>query len=70
MLALNRNHHCHSCGSKRVSRSRRRGVVERVLLRLLLIRPYRCNNCDFRFYGYQRRFDVHPRGAAESSNSP
>jgi len=55
MLAHRNNGHCRSCGSKSVSRSKRRGIVERVLFRLLPIRPYRCNDCDSRFYGYHKK---------------
>lgn len=42
-------HSCPACGG-RVRRSRRNGLVERVFLRVLFIRPYRCLTCDRRFY--------------------
>jgi hypothetical protein len=37
-----------------ISRSHFRGVVERQVLRLLNARPYRCHDCDKRFYGFAR----------------
>jgi len=41
---------CPACGGHHVRRSRRNGLVERVLLRVVFIRPYRCLLCDKRFY--------------------
>jgi hypothetical protein len=40
---------CPSCGSPNVHRSHRKGLVERVILPLLHLRPYRCEDCDARF---------------------
>jgi hypothetical protein len=31
-------------------RSRRRGVLEKVLCGVLPIHPYRCDECDYRFF--------------------
>jgi hypothetical protein len=45
---------CPNCESQFISRSRRRGFVERVFLRLALVWPYRCDDCDTRFWGFQR----------------
>jgi DNA-directed RNA polymerase subunit RPC12/RpoP len=41
---------CPRCGSRRFTRSHRRGIAERFVLRALQIRPYRCAACDGRFY--------------------
>ena len=41
---------CPHCGSSEVFRSHRRGAVERYLLRAIGVRPFRCVNCDARFY--------------------
>ena len=41
---------CPLCGSRRFTRSHRRGIAERFLLRALQIRPYGCAACDGRFY--------------------
>jgi len=48
---------CPSCGSKLVGRSRRRGLIESLILPLLFIRPYRCEECHYRYLGIagQRR---------------
>lgn len=40
---------CPSCGSGRIRKSRRRGFVEHVFLRLLGRRRFRCLDCDKRF---------------------
>jgi hypothetical protein len=41
---------CPRCGCGAVYRSRRRGLIERHLFRAIHLRPYRCENCDSRFY--------------------
>ena len=41
---------CPYCGSAEVFRSHRRGAVEKFLLRPIGVRPFRCVNCDARFY--------------------
>jgi hypothetical protein len=46
---------CPQCDSSRVRRSYRRGFLERVLFRALSLWPYRCDTCDVRFLGFQRR---------------
>ena len=43
---------CPQCHSLDVHRSRRRGLVERFLLALIFKRPFRCNKCKARYYGY------------------
>jgi hypothetical protein len=42
---------CPCCQSKAVRRSKRRGVFESTLLSLIHVRPFRCMDCDRRFYG-------------------
>lgn len=44
---------CPHCRSAEVRRSRRRGFVEHTILRALFLRPYRCQNCDGRHYGFK-----------------
>ena len=44
-------HDCPRCQSTATQRSRRRGVFELTLLGLLPVRPFRCRDCDRRFYG-------------------
>jgi hypothetical protein len=45
---------CPHCQSPAIRRSTRRGFVERVFLRFALVWPYRCDDCDSRFWGFQR----------------
>jgi len=47
---------CPACGGSEVRKSRGRGIFERAVLRVLLVRAYRCDYCDKRFYG--RRFKI------------
>jgi len=42
---------CPCCGSEEVTRSRRQGFFERSVLGVTSIRPYRCIDCDTRYYG-------------------
>jgi hypothetical protein len=42
-------HKCPSCGSENVRHSGLHGPFDRLLL-LFRIRPYRCQECDYRFY--------------------
>ena len=46
---MRRQKRCPSCGSLNVHRSHRKGLVERVIIPLLRLRPYRCEDCDARF---------------------
>ena len=41
---------CPRCGGSEVFRSHRRGPMERYLLRAVGVRPFRCVNCNARFY--------------------
>lgn len=41
---------CPLCHSERIHRSRRRGIVERRILTMVFLRPFRCDICDFRFF--------------------
>ena len=42
---------CPNCNSFKVHRSKRRGLSEWVVLPLLLLCPFRCDDCDRRHYG-------------------
>jgi hypothetical protein len=42
--------HCPHCHSKNISKSKRRGLLESMVLKLVNVRPYRCLACDSRFY--------------------
>ena len=43
--------YCPECHSRDVRRSVRWGLVETCVLPLILMRPYRCQKCDHRFFG-------------------
>jgi DNA-directed RNA polymerase subunit RPC12/RpoP len=45
---------CPRCASKELRRSRGRGIFERILLRAIGKFPYRCDECDLRFYAKGR----------------
>lgn len=45
---------CPDCRSDQIRRSRTRGIVDSFLARLL-IRPYRCQECDCRFFRWSIR---------------
>jgi hypothetical protein len=53
MDALNKRV-CPHCRSLETSRSHRHGGVERYLLRVIGLLPYRCLDCDSRFYAFPR----------------
>ena len=44
---------CPRCSSHLVHRSRRRGLIERVAHALLQISPYRCDECDHRYFRWR-----------------
>jgi hypothetical protein len=44
---------CPRCHGKSVHRSHRRGAVERVVCALLLISPFRCDDCDHRYFRFR-----------------
>lgn len=41
---------CPHCNSKYIHRSKRRGIFELSVLALVPIKPFRCEECDRRFY--------------------
>jgi len=43
---------CPFCQSTKVRRSRRAGLFESFVLRLVLMRPYRCETCTRRHYNF------------------
>ena len=43
---------CPKCHSLDVHRSRRRGFLERFLLAIIFRRPFRCDSCKARYFGY------------------
>jgi hypothetical protein len=57
MDARLKQRHCPKCRSTEAHRSRRRGRFESHLMAFLPLRPFRCRNCDCRFYAWY--FDLH-----------
>jgi hypothetical protein len=53
---------CPNCQSGAIRRSKRRGLVERVFLRVAMVWPYRCEDCDARFWSFRRRQPAALRG--------
>jgi uncharacterized protein with PIN domain len=45
---------CPQCRSDSIYKSHRRGFLERIVLRLTNMRPYRCRECYERFYAKER----------------
>jgi hypothetical protein len=41
---------CPHCHSRRVHRSRFKGTLEAILLAVVFLRPFRCEECDLRFF--------------------
>jgi hypothetical protein len=67
MSVFHKSSLCPQCASASIRRSRRNGLLERVLHNVLFVSPYRCNACDKRYY--RLRLPVHsaekpPRHAA------
>jgi hypothetical protein len=48
---------CRNCGSEKIHRSQRQGLKEGLLLRLILMAPFRCRDCGSRYVA----FDPHHR---------
>jgi hypothetical protein len=53
-IDMSTKRNCPQCRSIDTSRSHRRGTVERYVLAIIGVRPFRCLNCDARFYGFAR----------------
>jgi hypothetical protein len=45
---------CPNCKSVETSRSHRKDPLEKYLLGPIGVRPYRCMNCEVRFYAFSR----------------
>ncbi len=56
LVFAKKTNECPQCASSRVRRSYRRGFVERFVYPVLFVWPYRCENCDLRFLGFQRQY--------------
>src|SRR5580692_10268004 len=59
---------CPACQSDQVRRARTGGIAEPFLAKLL-IRPYRCEECDFRFFRWSTRHKPKATRPARRSNA-
>ena len=59
---------CPHCGSSKVRQSKR-NIAERVFLSILLTRPFRCEDCVARFYGWLWRSSPQVALAGTDANS-
>jgi hypothetical protein len=41
---------CPNCDSARIHLSRRKGFLEKGILAMIFVRPFRCEVCDVRFF--------------------
>jgi predicted RNA-binding Zn-ribbon protein involved in translation (DUF1610 family) len=48
---------CPNCGSLLIYRSRKKGILEHVLSKIIFVHPFRCEGCDTRFF----RWSVHEK---------
>ena len=61
---------CPSCGCKIVGRSRRQGLIEKIILPFFFIRPYRCEECKERYLGLvHRQREKAPESAEQADHS-
>jgi len=52
---------CPNCDSARIHLSRRRGFLEKGILAMIFVRPFRCEKCDDRFFHWS--FNANPTAA-------
>jgi hypothetical protein len=60
---------CPNCGSARIHLSKRKGILERVILASLFVRPFRCELCDERFFRHTFATDPNGTRTAASDSS-
>jgi len=46
---------CPNCGSRLTHRSKTKGILESVLLAIIFVHPFRCEECDSRFFQWSFR---------------
>jgi hypothetical protein len=51
---------CPACESSQIHQSRRRGIIERKVFALIFLRPFRCEECDLRFFRWSFANNHHP----------
>jgi hypothetical protein len=58
---------CPNCDSTRIHHSKRRGFVEKVILAVLYVRPFRCERCDQRFFRWS--FSTNPNASPTTTTN-
>jgi predicted Zn-ribbon and HTH transcriptional regulator len=57
---------CPRCHSERIHRLRRKGIIERRILAMLFVRPFRCGRCGYRFFRWSIAVNPIPSTAPTS----
>jgi rubredoxin len=52
--AMAKKRKCPECGSEQARRSQMRGLLQRSIYRIIGLKAYRCESCDFRYYEFKR----------------
>jgi uncharacterized protein with PIN domain len=52
-IYFNERTRCPHCSSRSVRRSRRRGKIERIVSAVFRVSPYRCEECDYRYFRWR-----------------
>lgn len=63
-IQLGEKNICPQCYGNSVRKSRRRGAMERILCALFLISPFRCEDCDHRYFRFRSANSTHANGPA------
>ena len=58
---------CPQCRSGRIHKSRRKGILERAILAMIFVRPFRCERCDYRFFRWS--FTAHSNASRTATTN-
>jgi hypothetical protein len=58
---------CPLCLNNRIFRSRLRGFIERRILGMIFVRPFRCARCDHRFFRWS--FAANPNAPLQAKTN-
>jgi len=58
---------CPNCQSRMIHRSKKKGILETILLTAIFVRPFRCEKCDTRFFQLSFREKPAPARTAKTS---
>jgi YgiT-type zinc finger domain-containing protein len=60
---------CPNCRGSKVHKSRRKNTFEKTALKMLFVNPYRCEECDERYFNIGPRREAREQPQAVSSKS-